>query len=587
MRLLLLTHSFNSLSQRLFAELTARGHALAVEYDIADAVTEEAVALFRPELVIAPYLRRAIPATVWSRHVCLVVHPGIVGDRGPSALDWAILRGETEWGVTVLQANAVLDGGDVWAERRFPLRQARKGSVYRHEVTEAACQAVLEAVDRLADFTAGRWRPRPQADWPGRRGQPHALVKQDDRAIDWQRDPTDRVLAKINAADGFPGVRDVLFGHPCQLFDATPEAIFRGPPGALIGRRETALCRATVDGAVWIGHVKRADAPHPFKLPATRAFPRESSALPERALDGWWRRAHATWQDIRYEEGGEVGVLSFDFYNGAMSPRQCERLRQAFAFATSRPTRVIVLAGGADFWSNGIHLNLIEAGGELDADGHAASVADASWANIHAMNDLARDILCAERQLTVAVLQGNAGAGGCFLARACDEVWARAGVILNPHYKNMGNLYGSEYWTYLLPRRVGAESAQAIMQRRLPLLADAARDIHLIDAVLAGEPDAFRREAAERAAHWAQSPCFEERLAKKIAQRHFDEAEKPLAVYRAEELACMRRNFYGFDPSYHVARYHFVLKSPASWTPRHLARHRAGANGHSPAEQSA
>ena len=36
----------------------------------------------------------------------------------------------------------------------------------------------------------------------------------------------------------------------------------------------------------------------------------------------------------------------------------------------------------------------------------------------------------------------------------------------------------------------------------------------------------------------------------------------------------MRRNFYGFDPSYHVARHHFVHKSLASWTPRHLARHR-------------
>jgi putative two-component system hydrogenase maturation factor HypX/HoxX len=36
----------------------------------------------------------------------------------------------------------------------------------------------------------------------------------------------------------------------------------------------------------------------------------------------------------------------------------------------------------------------------------------------------------------------------------------------------------------------------------------------------------------------------------------------------------MRRNFYGFDPSYHVARHHFVRKSLASWTPRHLARHR-------------
>jgi putative two-component system hydrogenase maturation factor HypX/HoxX len=36
----------------------------------------------------------------------------------------------------------------------------------------------------------------------------------------------------------------------------------------------------------------------------------------------------------------------------------------------------------------------------------------------------------------------------------------------------------------------------------------------------------------------------------------------------------MQRNFYGFDPSYHVARHHFVAKTPHSWTPRHLARHR-------------
>ena len=40
------------------------------------------------------------------------------------------------------------------------------------------------------------------------------------------------------------------------------------------------------------------------------------------------------------------------------------------------------------------------------------------------------------------------------LALAADQVWAHQGVVLNPHYKNMGNLYGSEYWTCLLPRRV-------------------------------------------------------------------------------------------------------------------------------------
>ena len=135
LRILLLAHSFNSLTQRLFVELRTLGHDVSLELDIADAVTEEAVALFEPDLLIAPFLKRRIPESVWSRRVCLVVHPGIAGDRGPSALDWAVLRGEGHWGVTVLQANAEFDAGEVWATASFTLRAATKSSLYRREVT--------------------------------------------------------------------------------------------------------------------------------------------------------------------------------------------------------------------------------------------------------------------------------------------------------------------------------------------------------------------------------------------------------------------------------------------------------------------
>ena len=68
MRVLFLTHSFNSLTQRLYIELAERGHEISIEFDINDAVTCEAVRLFRPDLIIAPYLRRAIPEEIWRRH---------------------------------------------------------------------------------------------------------------------------------------------------------------------------------------------------------------------------------------------------------------------------------------------------------------------------------------------------------------------------------------------------------------------------------------------------------------------------------------------------------------------------------------
>jgi putative two-component system hydrogenase maturation factor HypX/HoxX len=568
MRILLLTHSFNSLSQRLFAELEQRGHESSVEFDIADSVTEEAVALFRPEVVIAPFLKRAIPESVWRSVPCLVVHPGIKGDRGPSALDWATMNGEASWGVTVLQANAEMDAGDIWASIEFPMRAARKSSLYRNEVTEAAVQAVMIALERLA---SGTHRPEP-LDYarPDVRGGLRPPMKQAVRRIDWTSDDTATVLTKIRAGDGNPGVLDEVLDLPCYLYDAHPEATLRGAsPGAVIAQRQGAILRATRDGAVWITRLKpvASDGERNFKLPAAMVLGSRLDGVPVSHVGDFPGPAPHTWREIWYEERGEVGYLHFDFYNGAMSSTQCERLKDAIEQAARRPTRVIVLMGGQDFWSNGMDLNVIEA---------AASPADESWRNINAIDDVAQAILNCDSHLTVSALRGNAGAGGVFLALAADEVWARSGLVLNPHYKNMGNLYGSEYWTYVLPRRIGPEAGRKLMQQRLPLLAGKAAQIGLVDACF-GEGGSFVAEIEERARILARDPSLPQRLEAKRRRRHEDEASKPLAAYRAEELERMKLNFYGFDSSYHVARYNFVTRVPHSWTPRHLARHRSRA----------
>lgn len=554
MKILLLTHAFNSLSQRLHIELKQRGHQVSVEFDINDAVTCQAVELFQPELIVAPFLKRAIPEEIWRHHTCLVVHPGIKGDRGPSALDWAILDGEPEWGVTVLQANGEMDAGDIWASINFPMRDVSKASLYRNEVTEAALQGVLLAVERMEQ---GTFTPEPldysRADV---KGSLRPLMRQSDRRIDWQRDTTDTVLRKIRSADGFPGVQDEILGQAVMLYDAHAADGLGGEPGCLLGHSGQAICRATVDGAVWIGHLRDKQGPHPFKLPATRVLGERLAELPE---------IRGGYSDIRYQEQGRVGYLHFPFYNGAMSSAQCNRLRAAYVEARQRDTRVIVLMGGPDFWSNGIHLNSIEA---------AESPADESWANINAINDLAREIITTESHLTVAALQGNAGAGGVFLARAADHVWARDGVVLNPHYKDMGNLYGSEYWTYLLPKRVGEERARRITQGRLPMGTREACELGLLDDHFGQDNPGFLDTLGARAEALAGAPEFERVLGDKVQARHADEREKPLEAYRREELERMNLNFYGFDPSYHVARYNFVYKVPKSRTPVTIAEHR-------------
>lgn len=552
MNILLLTHSFNSLTQRLFVELQERGHGVSVEFDINDAVTIEAADLAKPDLIIAPFLKRKIPEAVWRNHPCWVVHPGPVGDAGPSALDWAIVNGEAEWGVTVLQATDEFDGGPVWATESVVMRDGTKGSLYRTEVTEAAVRAVLRAVEHYPN--------RPAIAHPGTVFRP--ALTQAQRAVDWARDDMQTILRAIRSADGFPGLLDEIDGRPVYLFDAHAAPGLSGAPGALVARCGPAVARACRDGAVWIGHCRAKDADPSLKLPAVQVLGQPD--LPQQP----------GYHDIWYDERHGVGYLHFPFYNGAIGVEQATRLRDAYLAATRRPTKVIVLLGGPDFWCNGIHLNLIEA---------ADSPAEESWRSINAMDDLAEAIITTGSHLTIAALQGNAGAGGVFLALAADHVFARDGVVLNPHYKGMGNLFGSEYWTYLLPKRCGTERAAQVTQGRLPMGTAEAKRLGLIDDHFGASHAEFLAEITAIAEGLAADAGIEERLAEKRFNRLADEQEKPLSAYRAEELEQMKLNFFGFDPSYHVARYNFVLKVPKSRTPLYLARHRSKVTTGAPA----
>ena len=565
MRILLIATAYNSLTQRAHVELSSLGHDVSIELALSDQVMTEAVALHRPDLIIAPMLKKAIPEHIWRNHVCIIIHPGIKGDRGPSSLDWAIMTEVEEWGVTALQADAEMDAGPIWLSFNFKMKQARKSSLYRHEVTEAAMKAILQTVER---FERGVFVPEPldysRADV---KGFLRPFMKQEIRVIDWS-EPTSCILKKILAADSCPGVLDTIKGDKYYLYGAHEGDTLKGAPGEIIAQCQGAICRATFDGAIWISHLKKKNTASQsfFKLPAAMVLGEHLKDVPEYRLALQIPATRKTYREIWYEEKNDVGYLHFEFYNGAMSTEQCHRLKEAFIFARNQKTRVIVLMGGADLWSNGIHLNTIEA---------AENPADESWRNINAMNELIYEIMTTDTHLTLSAMQGNAGAGGVMLALAADMVYARTGVILNPHYKGMGNLYGSEYWTYSLPKRVGSKKAIELTNNCLPVGTQVAKEIGVIDNFFGDTCLNFRQCIVIIAEAIAQDPDYEQKLARQNEIRRQDEQLKPLAVYRAEELERMKANFYGSDQSYHIARSNFVYKVSHSETPLHLAKHKS------------
>lgn len=548
MNILILASSFSGLCQRVLRELILAGHAVEQHYGMDEPLLRTQLHRFNPELVICPFLTHRIPTDIWQSYRCLIVHPGIVGDRGPSSLDWAITANKPYWGVTLLQAAEEMDAGDIWGSKQFPLRHSGKTSTYKREVSEAAVGLILEAIANARD---PEFQPRPlDYSHPAVEGQLQDLMRQPQRKIHWATDSSKIALQKLRAADTSPGVQDIIGDHTVNLYGAIDEPFLKGRPGELLAIRYGAVCRATADGAVWIRQLKCKDHD---QIPAVK-LPAEDVLRELLPPDEFHRLKQTTTSetanDINVDIRDQVAYIQFDFYNGAASTLQCKRLLNTLREVKRSPVKTIVLTGGEDFFSNGIHLNCIEA---------AASPADESWLNINAIDDVVLEIINSPNHLTIAALRNNAGAGGAILALACDRVVMRQGVVINPHYAKMG-LYGSEYWTYLLPKKVGHDTAMTIATECQPLLAAEAFNLGFADTLLDEDWHTFHNQLFNLANMASSGKEYRDALFTKQKEREQDEAKKPLATYRHEELQKMHATFYDPDSSYHLERRLFVYK---------------------------
>ncbi len=545
MRILLLVSAFNSLTQRVYCALKENGHMLSVQFSIDDKSMQKAVEEFKPEIIFSPYLIKKVPISIWKKIPVIIIHPGPLGDRGASSLDWAVFKNEKSWGVTALQANDAMDAGDIWATKNFDMRKSSKASHYRIEVSDIAISLVKEVLKKFEDKD---FLPIPQ----NKLQNIHASLTQQSRHIDWNKDKVVDIIRKINASDSHPGLRDYILGVECYLYGVHNEAELRGKPKEILAKRDGAICLGCIDGAVWISHLKEANK---FKLPATFVLKDKLRGVKELRIPLYVKPDLGTFKEITFEKNGRVGYLGFNFYNGAMNSQQCIRLKYAIE-TLSEEVEILVLKGGKNFFSNGIHLNILEDSKKQGEDG---------WSNINAMNDLVKSILFCDK-VTVASFGTNAGAGGVFLGLACDFVVARESIVLNPHYKTMG-LSGSEYHSYSLPKRVGLNLANKILDDALPIGTKQAKDINLIDKILLS--DKYEKHLKEFCEELLSNEDeYYDFLDEKSDRLEKD--EKLIYDSKNSELKKMHPEFWDETSEFHKLRADFVYKVCPIKTPERL-----------------
>ena len=498
-KILLVSTSLNSLTTAVQMHLEEKE-----QYDLDVAAVssgkdiKQAVEKAKPDLVICPYLTKKIPTEVYENNICWIVHPGIVGDRGAYSLDYALLKYQNwkpeneRWGVTVMQAHEEYDAGAIWATKEFPLYPTTKSELYHTNVT----RAVINALDTaLESYKNPKCMPISLENYPDARGHKQVPLLQNKRQFSWEHDSAETIARKINAASGQPGIKTDLMGEEYFFYNAyvdgsdlvdqhyTENQKRDFYPGQMMLKMNGGLLFATntPNEFVWITQMKKSGS---FKIPAEQAFQKHSTLknflniVPEHTPKSHEELSKMAWKEIHYDIDANLGVayLHFDFCNGAMSTDQAYRLRSVYDYLAKERSdvRTIVLMGGRDSFSNGIHLNVIH---------NAEDPVLESTRNIEAIDDVTKSVLNTTDKLVISFLRCGAGAGGVMLPLASDLVWCDSNAVLHPYYKHMG-LYGSEYWTYTLPRRVGDSQALALTEECKPVSAKQAARIGLVDQLV-------------------------------------------------------------------------------------------------------
>lgn len=199
--------------------------ALALEHDIPvyqpislkeQAAQQELQALNADVMVVVAY-GLILPEAVLQApgYGCLNIHASILPRwRGAAPIQRAILAGDSQSGVTIMQMDKGLDTGDMLTIKTCDITSEDTGSSLHDKLAGLGAVALLQT---LEDIEAGRLEPQPQDD--SQATYAHKLDKQEAR-IDWQQEDAAAIVRKIQAFNSWPVAYTDYNGKSLRLWQA-------------------------------------------------------------------------------------------------------------------------------------------------------------------------------------------------------------------------------------------------------------------------------------------------------------------------------------------------------------------------------
>ena len=247
-----------------------RGHAM-VPTPVKAVAEELGIPVFQPvkireakdvlekteaDVCVVAAFGQIIPASIlhMKKYGCINVHASLLPKyRGAAPIQWAVIDGEKESGVTIMQMNEGLDTGDMLAKAIVPLDEKETGGSLFDKLSEAGGRLCVET---LAKLEKGEITPEKQGE------SPTAYASMLDKKmgnIDWNKSAVviERLVRGLNP---WPSAYTHLDGKTLKIWacDVLPQSASKGESGEILEVTKDAIHVQTGDGILVLREIQLA-----------------------------------------------------------------------------------------------------------------------------------------------------------------------------------------------------------------------------------------------------------------------------------------------------------------------------------------
>jgi methionyl-tRNA formyltransferase len=233
-----------------------------------DAEAQAKVAAVGAEVMVVAAYGLILPQAVLDlpRFGCINIHASLLPRwRGAAPIQRALLAGDAETGVCIMQMEAGLDTGPVLLRGAFPIESTDTTATLHDRLAEIGAGLCVEALDRL---------PLPATAQPAEGITYAHKIEKAEAQIDWTKSAAE-LDRHIRAFNPFPGAQALFSGQTVKLWQARPVA-GSGPQGSVLAVDKQTVVIACGEGALAVSELQKAGgkrlpvqqflAGHPLKV---------------------------------------------------------------------------------------------------------------------------------------------------------------------------------------------------------------------------------------------------------------------------------------------------------------------------------